>query len=284
MENLCINWFPGHMAKAHRMIKENLKLVDVVIELLDARIPFSSANPIIQEVTENKPRIIALNKADLAEAHWTTKWQEHYRTKGLPVVAIEAVSGKGAKNLVSQVERMAQDKMSRLAAKGIKPRAVRAMILGIPNVGKSSLINRLLGAAVVRTADKPGVTRGKQWITIGNNLELLDTPGVLWPKFEDPEVGFKLAVTGAINDDVYDLEKVISKLLEILRTGYSQRLADRYNLTLPLPEETETLMELIGRKRGCVRSGGVIDYEKVCRILLNEFRAGKLGMYTLDLP
>lgn len=282
MENININWFPGHMAKAHRMIREHLKLVDVVIELLDARIPYSSANPVISEVIGEKPRIVVLNKSDLAESDWTEKWAEHFRSQSLPVVAVEAITGKGTKQLVSQVEHLAKDKIAKMVAKGINPRAVRAMILGIPNVGKSSLINRLLGTATVRTADKPGVTRGKQWIKISRNLELLDTPGVLWPKFEDPEVGFKLAVTGAINDDVYDMEKVVLGLLDILRVNYSQRLIERYNLISPLPEETVALLELIGSKRGCLRSGGVIDYEKAYRMILNEFRSGKLGPFTLD--
>ncbi|GBG54902.1 ribosome biogenesis GTPase A [Sporomusaceae bacterium FL31] len=277
-----INWFPGHMAKAQRMIREHLKLVDVVIELLDARIPASSANPVINNIIENKPRVIALNKADLAEPEWTERWINEFRQQGLQVVAIDSMTGKGTKTLVSRVEQLASAKIAHLAAKGINPRAVRAMILGIPNVGKSSLINRLLGTATVRTADKPGVTRGKQWIKIGKNLELLDTPGVLWPKFEDPEVGFKLAVTGAINDEVYDMEKLIDKFLKLLRENYSDRLLERYKLNSPLPEDSLALLELIAKKRGCLRSGGIIDEEKARRIILNEFRAGKLGAFTLD--
>jgi len=282
MDDIKINWYPGHMAKAHRMIRENLKLVDVVIELLDARVPLSSANPMIDSVAENKPRIVALNKADLAEAFWTEKWISRFRSKGLQAIAIEAVSGKGAKTLVAKVEEAAREKIEKQRAKGINPRAVRAMILGIPNVGKSSLINRLLGSTAVRTADKPGVTRGKQWIKIGRNLELLDTPGVLWPKFEDPDVGFKLAVTGAINDEVYDLEKVMAQFLQLLRINYSSRLIDRYKLTTPLPEDSFELLSEIGAKRGFLRSGGVIDTEKTIRIILNEFRNGKLGPFTLD--
>lgn len=282
MDDIKINWYPGHMAKAHRMIRENLKLVDVVIELLDARVPLSSSNPMIDSVVENKPRIVALNKADLAETFWTEKWMAKFRSKGLQAVAIEAVTGKGAKALVSMVEQAASEKIEKQKAKGINPRAVRAMILGIPNVGKSSLINRLLGSTAVRTADKPGVTRGKQWIKIGRNLELLDTPGVLWPKFEDPDVGFKLAVTGAINDEVYDLEKVMAQFLQLLRINYSPRLMERYKLTAPLPEESVELLNAIGTKRGFLRSGGVVDSEKTMRIILNEFRNGKLGPFTLD--
>jgi ribosome biogenesis GTPase A len=284
MENTTINWFPGHMAKAHRMIKENLSLVDVVIELLDARIPASSANPLISQVIANKPRIIALNKSDLAEQVWTEQWIKFFGLQNVKAVAIDAVTGKGNKAMINSVEYVASSKMANLAAKGIKSRPIRVMILGIPNVGKSSLINRLLGSVVVRTADKPGVTRGKQWIRIGKNLELLDTPGVLWPKFEDPDVAFKLAVTGAINDDVYDLEKVIFALLILLRDNYSERLIERYKLTAPLPANEKDLLELIGSKRGCLRSGGVIDYEKAGKIVLQEFRAGKLGKITLDKP
>jgi ribosome biogenesis GTPase A len=283
MDNgICINWFPGHMAKAHRMIRENLAVIDVVIELLDARIPKSSSNPVIREIIEDKPRVIALNKADLAEPGWTKRWVAYFCSKGLTAVPLEAVNGKGAKALATCVEQAADAKLERLKAKGLRPRAVRAMILGIPNVGKSSLINRLLGAAVVRTADKPGVTRGKQWIKIGRNLELLDTPGVLWPKLEDPETAFKLAATGAINDDVYDFGKVALNLLAVLRDRYSERLTARYNLSLPFPEETVQLLERIGSQRGCLRKGGVIDYEKAERILINEFRSGKLGQFTLD--
>lgn len=284
MDNLNINWFPGHMTKALRMIQANLKLVDVVIELLDARIPVSSANPVIHQILEGKPRVIALNKIDLAESKWTEQWIHTFQEKGLQVVPLDSMTGKGTKALISQVEKLGSAKAAKLAAKGVKPRAVRAMILGIPNVGKSSLINRLLGAKAVRTADKPGVTRGKQWITIGKNLELLDTPGVLWPKFEDPEVGFKLAMTGAINDDIYDIEKAVAKLLVVLRENYSDRLMERYSLSSPLPEEPNEILKLIGARRGCLRSGGLVDYEKAGRIILNEFRSNKLGNFTLDRP
>lgn len=280
-----IHWFPGHMAKAQRMIREQLSLIDVVIELLDARIPISSANPIIAELVGTKPRVVALNKADLAETGRTAEWLRHFRSLGLTTVTLDAASGKGAKELVNKVEQEASDKIARLTAKGIKGRAVRAMILGIPNVGKSSLINRLLGTATAKTGDRPGVTRGQQWLKVGKNLELLDTPGVLWPKMDDQEVAFKLAVTGAIKDDIYDMEKVILRLLEILRADYSDRLRDRYKLTQEqLPEDTTALLALIGAKRGCLRSGGVVDEEKARRIILTDFRSGKLGQFTLDQP
>lgn len=279
-----INWFPGHMAKAHRMIREQLKLVDVVIELVDARIPRSSANPVIDSIIENKPRVVVLNKADLAEQESTQRWIATYRALGRPAVAVEATTGSGTKQLVAKVEEAAREKLAKLVAKGIKPRPVRAMILGIPNVGKSSLINRLLGTATVKTGDKPGVTRGQQWIKIGKSLELLDTPGVLWPKLEDQDAAFKLAITGAISDEVFDMEKVVAKQLELLQQSYPDRLLARYNLTPPLPEGSMEILELIGARRGCLRSGGVIDHEKARRIVLGEFRDGKLGRFTLDNP
>ena len=284
MDDLNINWFPGHMTKALRMMRANLKLVDVVIELLDARIPASSANPVMNELLEGKPRIVALNKADLADTEWTKKWIAHFSAQGLKVVALDSMTGSGTKALVSQVEQLGAAKAGKLVAKGVNARAVRAMILGIPNVGKSSLINKLKGVHVANTADKPGVTRGKQWIKIGTNLELLDTPGVLWPKFEDPEVGFRLAITGAIKEDIYDIEKVTVHMLSLLRTQYSERLIERYNLTPPLPEDTRSLLDLIGKRRGCLRSGGLIDYEKTRRLILKEFRDTKLGNFTLDRP
>ena len=278
-----INWFPGHMAKAQRMIREQLKLVDVVIELLDARIPASSANPAITELIGAKPKIIVLNKIDLAEPAITEQWVRHFRGQGLPVVTIDSVSGKGTKTLVSQLEQIVAPKIAHLHAKGIKQRAIRAMILGIPNVGKSSLINRLLGAATVRTADKPGVTRGQQWLKVGKNLELLDTPGVLWPRLEDQQAAFRLAITGAINDDVYDKEKIILKLLAIMRDNYSERLLTRYNLDkTALTMNDGELLAAIAARRGCLRSGGVPDAEKAVMILLGEFRSGKLGVFTLD--
>ena len=280
-----IQWFPGHMTKAQRMIREQLKLIDVVVELLDARIPLSSANPSIAELVEGKPKVVALNKADLAEPVRTAEWVSYFRNMGFTTVTLDAASGKGTKELVNKVEQEASEKIAKLTAKGIKGRAVRAMILGIPNVGKSSLINRLLGTATAKTGDKPGVTRGQQWLKVGKNLELLDTPGVLWPKMDDQEVAFKLAVTGAIKDDIYDMEKVIQNLLEILNAHYSDRLRERYKLIQEqLPEDTTELLSLIGAKRGCLRSGGVVDCEKARRIILTDFRSGKLGQFTLDIP
>lgn len=281
-EKININWFPGHMVKARRLIQENLRLVDVVIELLDARIPKSSANPVIGEIVAEKPRVVALNKSDLADPAETAKWIKHFERAGLQVAAIDSAAGKGMKSLVAKVARLAGDKVNRLADKGVNARAARAMVLGIPNVGKSSLINRLKGASIAKTADKPGVTRNKQWIKVDKHLELLDTPGVLWPKFEDQATGLKLAFTGAINDEVYDMEQAMRAFLQIMRERYPQRLSERYKLNGDLPESPEDILELIGAKRGCLRAGGVVDHESARRIILNEFRAGKLGLISLD--
>ena len=279
-----LNWFPGHMVKARRIITENLKLVDVVIELLDARIPYSSANPMLQELTAGKPRLVALNKSDLADAAVTKRWLEHFRAAGIPAVAIDSMSGKGMKQLVRQTEELARAKTEKFVSHGAKARAARVMILGIPNVGKSSLINRLAGAVKAKAADKPGVTRAKQWIKIGSSLDLLDTPGILWPKFEDMTVGLKLAFTGAISDESYDMEKVVEVFLDTMRREYPERIRERYKLKEELPEEPRELLEAIGRKRGCLLKGGIIDMEKAQHIVMNEFRAGKLGLVSLDTP
>ena len=277
-----LQWFPGHMKKAQRIIEENLKLVDVVIELLDARVPMSSANPMLKEIVAGKPRLVVLNKSDLADAVMTKKWLACFRMQGLAAVAVDSVKGSGTKQLVKLAEELAKPRTEKLVSKGVKTRAARCMILGIPNVGKSSLINRLAGMVKAKAEDKPGVTRAKQWIRIGSNLELLDTPGILWPKFEDMEVGLKLAFTGAIKDETYDLEQVSSLLLETLRRNYSERLVERFKFKGELPVKGLELLEEIGRKRGCLVKGGVVDLEKAERIVMSEFRAGKLGLVTLD--
>ncbi len=277
-----LQWFPGHMKKAQRLIEDNLKLVDVVIELLDARIPFSSANPMLAEIIKTKPRMIALNKIDLADPGMTKKWLNYFKAQGIIAVGIDSAKGRGMKQLVSAAEMLAKPKTEKFVAKGAKARAARCMILGIPNVGKSSLINRLAGAVKAKTADKPGVTRAKQWIKIGSNLDLLDTPGILWPKFEDKTVGLKLAFTGAINDDIYDREQVTALLLEVMQRDYAARLIERFKFKGELPESGIDLLEAIGRKRGCLVKGGLVDLEKAQNIVLNEFRAGKLGLVTLD--
>jgi len=277
-----LQWFPGHMKKAQRLIEENLKLVDVAIELLDARIPYSSANPMLAEIIKDKPRLVALNKSDLADPEQTRAWVTYFKSQGIGAVSIDSLNGKGMKQLVKLAEDLARPKTEKLVSKGGKARAARCMILGIPNVGKSSLINRLAGSAKAKAADKPGVTRAKQWIKLGSNLDLLDMPGILWPKFEDMTVGLKLAFTGAINDDIYDREKVTGLLLETLRRDHPERLTERFKFKGELPATGLELLEAVGRKRGCLVKGGVVDLEKAVNIVLTEFRSGKLGAVTLD--
>lgn len=279
-----IQWYPGHMKKARELVEENLKLVDVVVELLDARIPAASANPMLREIIGDKPRVVALNKKDLADEKMTKRWLEHFRDEKLPAVALDSVTGKGMRELLSLIEKAAKYRTEKLVSKGVAARKARVMVLGIPNVGKSSLINRLAGAAKAKTADKPGVTRAKQWIRIGADVDLLDTPGILWPKFEDPEVGLRLAFTGAVNDEIYDMENVAHLLLAALRRDHPERLQERFKFKEKLPETTEALMDAIGRKRGCLLKGGRIDLEKVQHILLSEFRMGKFGKISLDEP
>lgn len=277
-----VHWFPGHMAKATRMIKEYIKKVDVVIELLDARIPRSSANPVITEVVGEKPHIIILNKADLADPKETKEWTEFFTHQGITVLSMDSKSGKGNKQLVKKVEELSRPIIERWQNKGIRSRAVRTIILGIPNVGKSTLINKLAGAAATRTADKPGHTRGQQWVKIGSNLELLDTPGVLWPKLEDQRAAARLAMTGAISDDVYDLESVIKRLISRLLLDHSDILRERYKLTTEELTTVEDIITAIGRRRGCLVSGGTIDLDKARRIIMNDYRNSKLGNITLD--
>jgi ribosome biogenesis GTPase A len=278
-----VQWFPGHMAKTKQLIQGNLKSVDVVIELLDARVPVSSANPLIRELVGEKPRLVALNKADLADEAQTKKWIARFRAQGLSAVPIDSLAGTGLKALVQKAETLAKPKTHKLVAKGAKPRAARAMVLGIPNVGKSSLINRLAGAAKAKVENRPGVTRDKQWIRIGKNLELLDMPGILWPKFEDPTVGMRLAFVGSVSDEVYDVEATVKRLLAWLSERYPGRLAERYRLTKEEAQsDAEALMAHIGKRRGCLLKGGILDAEKVQRLLLSDFRGGKLGRVTLD--
>lgn len=282
MELDTIQWYPGHMVKARKLVKENLKLVDLAVELLDARIPASSRNPEIDSILAEKPRIIVLNKADLADEDRTEKWRQFLGgERGYPCIPVDSQHGKGISLLVSSAQQLSADIIARLAAKGRRPRPVRLMMVGIPNVGKSSLINRLAGRGSTKTGDRPGVTRGKQWIRVGKGLELLDTPGILWPKFEDPEVGFKLAVTGAIKDDIINVEQVVLKLLQLLAKNSPDNLQARYKLD-NLDHDPAEILKTIGAKRGCLVSGGLVDTLKTAVIVLNEFRSGKMGRFTLD--
>ena len=280
-ENLNLQWFPGHMKKAERLIRENLKLVDVAIELLDARIPYSSQNPMLREILGDKPRVTVLNKSDLANEVATADWIKFFRAKNIPALAVDAAHGKGIKNLIAEVKKSAEAKTHKLAKFGAKPRSARAMVIGIPNVGKSSLINKLAGMNHTKIENRPGVTRAKQWIKIADGLDLLDTPGILYPKFDDKDVAIKLAWTFAINDETYDLEISTKLLLETLAKKNPQGLCERYKLS-ELAEGGDGLLQQIGFKRGCIRKGGLLDTEKAIRLILSEFRAGKIGRITLD--
>ena len=280
MDEKILQWFPGHMRKAQRLIKENLSLVDLVIELLDARIPLSSQNPMLQEIIQDKPRLIVLGKADLAAN--VDAWLKKFRDENFSAVAVDAAHGTGIKNLIALAKSLTESKTHKLSKHGAKPRAARVMIVGIPNVGKSSLINRLAGMNHVKIENRPGVTRAKQWIKIADGLDLLDTPGILYPKFDDADVALKLSWTYAISDEIHDLEPTVCKLLEMLAEKFPAGLVERYKISLTT--DGHDLLNQIGLKRGCLRKGGVLDTEKVLRLVLSEFRAGKLGRVTLDDP
>lgn len=278
---MLIQWFPGHMAKTKRLITEHLKAVDVTAELLDARIPSSSANPMIDELTAGKPRFVILNKADLADPEKTAAWEAWYRDRGFPVLAMDSRSNKGKKKLLSLARQMAAPVLAKWKKRGLRARPVRMMILGIPNVGKSTLINRLSGTAATRTANTPGHTRGKQWVRLADGLDLLDTPGVLWPKFEDQTAAMRLAATGAIAGDVFDAETVVPALMETLAKEAPARLKETYAID-DVDQDSQLLLEAAARRRGCILPGGKIDWERAEQVILNDFRSGKLGRITLD--
>ncbi len=273
-------WYPGHMTKAKRMMQENIKLIDLVIEVTDARIPLSSRNPDIDELGKNKARLILLNKADLADDSRTEQWMEYFRSKGYYAVKINARSGAGMKGILPVIMESCKEKIERDRRRGILNRPVRAMVVGIPNVGKSTFINSFAGKACTKTGNKPGVTKGKQWIRINKNVELLDTPGILWPKFEDQEVGAKLAMVGSIKDEILNLEELSLELLAYLHREYEGILEQRYQITES--ENNITMLEEIARNRKCIQKGQELDYTKAANILLEEFRNGKIGRITLE--
>ena len=280
-----INWYPGHMKKATRMMEENLRLVDAVVELRDARIPESSRNPDVARLIGNKPRLIVLNRADQADGEITPLWREKLTSDGTIALEMDCRSGRGVSAFPKAARTLLQDLIRRSEEKGKVGRALRFMVLGIPNVGKSSFINRLAGRKAAETSDRPGVTRGKQWISLSNGgILLLDTPGILWPKLDSDEVGLHLAWTGAIRDDILDVELVASKLLERLRELYPQAIETRYKFTPDPQAPGYELLEMTGRKRGFLVSGGEINTERMARVLLDEFREGKLGRMTLERP
>lgn len=275
-----INWYPGHMKKTRELIKDNLKLVDLVIEVLDARIPISSRNPIIDELVGSKPRVIALNKTDIASDKETKRWREYFANEGSTPVAINAQSGSGVSNLLKLLERME----NQLSEGKMRQKPLRMMIVGVPNVGKSSLINRLTGRKATQIGNKPGVTKGKQWLRLKNGMELLDTPGILWPKFEDNRVGIYLAFCGSIKDEILDLPTLALELIKVLRRDYPNLLLERYKLDDSCLEyEDIELLDEICRRRGYILPGKRIDYDRAGKAILDEFRSGKIGRITLEL-
>lgn len=281
-----IQWYPGHMAKARRLMQEDMQVVDMSLVVLDARIPASSYNPDFDRILAAKPVIMVLNKKDLAEAGATRRWLAEYERRGLGAVAINAQQAQGVKDLQRVIMQTAEPLFAQLEAKGRRRRPVRAMVVGSPNTGKSTLINSLVPRAVSKTGNKPGVTRGKQWVRIGEQIELLDTPGVLWPKFEQEQVAFRLAACGLIAETVYDYYQVALKLVLWLQANGARELAERYKLAAAelAAGEPELLLEAIGRRRGLLAAGGVVRLEETARLLLAEFRNGKIGRFTMDIP
>ena len=285
-----VQWYPGHMTKAKRQMQEDLKLIDLIIELVDARVPLSSRNPDIDQLGQNKSRLILLNKADLADERQNEAWKEYFQKRGFHVVKVDSRNGSGMKTIQNVIQEACKEKIERDRRRGIKNRPIRAMVAGIPNVGKSTFINTFAGKACAKTGNKPGVTKGKQWIRLNKGLELLDTPGILWPKFEDEEIGLRLAFTGAVKDEIMDVETLGCHLMTFLATYYPDALAAGYKLpAVPQREEEENdvaygyrLLETCAQKRGMRISGGEFDTERMARVLLDEYRGGKLGRFTLE--
>ena len=277
-----IQWYPGHMTKAVRQMQEDLKLIDLIIELVDARVPLSSRNPNIDDLGKNKARLVLLNKSDLADERCNLLWQEYFQEKGIHVLKVNARSGAGLKSIQGVVQEACREKIERDRKRGILNRPIRAMVVGIPNVGKSTFINSYAGRACTKTGNKPGVTKGKQWIRLNKNLELLDTPGILWPKFEDQQVGIKLSLIGSIKDEILNLDELALELLKRLYTDYPGILAERYGI-----EESEDglkMLEAVAKARNCLLKGQELDYGKAARLLMEEFRNGKIGRITLERP
>ncbi len=279
-----IQWFPGHMAKTRRMITANLKYVDAVVEITDARIPVSSRNPDLNKLIQGKPRIVLLNKCDEADSRITDKWLAYYKKNGIPALATDCRSGKGIKQFAPLIKDVLSELLEKRRAKGVLGRPLHLMVVGIPNVGKSSFINRMANSKRTKVEDRPGVTREKQWVKIDKEIELLDMPGVLWPKFEDMSVGEKLAFTGAVKDDVVDIEHLASRLLSHLCDNYADNIVGRYGVELDGEEEGYEILEKIGRKRGMLVSGGEVNTERAAIAVLDEYRSGKLGKITLEEP
>ncbi len=295
-----INWYPGHMKKTKHLIEEHLKLVDVVVELLDARIPYSSKNPQIDELIKDKPRVVALNKADLADETVTKKWQNWYRKQGVSAIAVNCLRSEGISRIIDEIKKAGSQRINRRTKKGANDMSVRVMIVGIPNVGKSSFINAMVGQKKAKTGNKPGVTRGKQWIRIRSDIDLFDTPGILWPKIEDQFVGKKLAFTGAIKDEILSIDDLAFEFIKWAIENAPEILKNRYDVDVKALSDsnqneymngyddenidTVVVMEEIARRRGCIKKGGKIDYDKVSVLILDEFRKGILGKISLEEP
>ncbi len=279
-----IQWFPGHMAKTRRLMQSNLKLVDAVVEITDARVAISSRNPEMQTLVGSKPRLVVLNKCDTADETITSMWIDYYKRNGITAIATDCRSGKGINKFSSALREVLAVQIESWKRKGMVGRPMRIMIVGIPNVGKSSLINRLAGSTRAKVEDRPGVTRGKQWVSLGKELELLDMPGVLWPKFEDKVTGERLAFTGAVRDEIMDLEHLACRLIQFLTVSYPDALTERYSITIEEEDDSFTILEKIGRKRGFLVSGGQINTERAAITLLDEFRGGKLGKISFEKP
>lgn len=280
-------WYPGHMTKAKRQMQEDIKLIDLVIELVDARVPLSSRNPDIDELGKNKYRLILMNKADLADPAISSQWKNYFKEKGWAVVDLDARNKAGMKNVTSVIMEVCKEKIERDRKRGILNRPVRAMVVGIPNVGKSTFINSYAGRACAKTGNKPGVTKGKQWIRLNKNVELLDTPGILWPKFEDQTVGLHLAFIGAMNDEIINIDELALELIKALKQQYPGVLRERYSTGQEPVDETKTeteLLKVIAENRKCIGKGGEPDYSKMAALLMDEFRSGKLGRITLEKP
>lgn len=280
---MAIQWYPGHMAKAKRQVSEQLKKVDVVFELVDARIPYSSRNPMIDDVIKQKPRVVILNKKDMTNLKELEKWEIYFKNEGFYPVAVDAKHGKNLKNIEVEAIKATQEKFDREKAKGLKPRAIRAMIVGIPNVGKSTLINKLAKRSIAETGNKPGVTKQQQWIKVGKSLQLLDTPGILWPKFEDEEVGKKLSLTGAIKDSIVHLDEVAIYGLNFMIKHDVSALKRHYNIDTHEDAEILDWFDAIGRRRGLLQKGNEVDYESVIELIINDMRNAKIGTYCFDI-
>lgn len=280
---MAIQWYPGHMAKAKRQVSEQLKKVDVVFELVDARIPYSSRNPMIDDVIKQKPRVVILNKKDMTNLKELEKWETYFKDEGFYPVAVDAKHGKNLKNVEVEAIKATQEKFDREKAKGLKPRAIRAMIVGIPNVGKSTLINKLAKRSIAETGNKPGVTKQQQWIKVGKSLQLLDTPGILWPKFEDEEVGKKLSLTGAIKDSIVHLDEVAIYSLNFMIKHDISALKKHYNIDTHEDAEILDWFDAIGRRRGLLQKGNEVDYESVIELIINDMRNAKIGTYCFDI-